>query len=140
MHRQRGVLLLVDGELGRAERMAKRLAHLDMDIEVADNGAVALLKAHELHPEVVVAATNLPVLDGIRMLDALRSQAATRDIQVILITDGNKEEELVRGWTAGADLCIPRSQGEADILATLHRALPNAPRWDHQPHDLRMVS
>lgn len=140
MHRQRGVLLLVDGELGRAERMAKRLAHLDMDVEIADNGAVALLKAHELRPDVVVAATHLPVLDGVRMLDALRSQAATRDIQVILITDGNKEEELVRGWNAGADLCIPRSQGEADILATLHRALPSSNRWDHQPHDLRMVS
>lgn len=140
MHRQRGVLLLVDGDLHRAERLAHRLAHLELDIEIADNGAVGLLKAHEIQPDAVVAATDMPVLDGYRMLDALRSQPATRDLPVILITDGNSQEELVKGWTAGADLCIPRSQGEADILATLHRALSCHRGWEHQPQDLRLVS
>jgi PleD family two-component response regulator len=123
MHQRRVILLLVDGEVTRAERLAKRLAHLDCEIHVADNGATALLKAHELLPDVVISTADLPILDGYRMLDALRARAETLDIPVMLITEDSSQESIARGWTAGADLCIPRCQGEADVLATLHRAL-----------------
>jgi PleD family two-component response regulator len=123
MHQRQGLLLLVDGEVKRAERLAKRLDHLDFDVRVADNGATALLMAHETIPDVVISAANLPILDGCRMLDALKSAPETSHIPVLLITEGSSQEEIARGWTAGADLCIPRNQGEADLLATLHRAL-----------------
>ncbi len=124
MHQQ-GILLLVDGEVKRAERLAKRLDHLDFDVRVADNGATALLMAHETIPDVVISAADLPILDGCRMLNALKSAPETSHIPVLLITEGSSQEEIARGWTAGADLCIPRNQGEADLLATLHRALSN---------------
>src|SRR5688500_14024596 len=123
MHQRRGILLLVDGEGTRAERLARRLEHLSFHVQVARNGAEALLKAHETLPSVVVSAAEMPVLDGYRMLDALRSQQRTAGIPVILVTEGMNQEELLKGWSAGADLCIPRNQGEADLLATLHRAL-----------------
>ena len=123
MHQRQGLLLLVDGEVKRAERLAKRLEHLEFDIQVADNGATALLKAHETRPDVIISAAELPILDGCRMLEALKCAPETYGIPVLLITDGSSQEEIARGWTAGADLCVPRDQGEADLLATLHRAL-----------------
>lgn len=125
MHQQRGLLMLVDGEVTRAERLAKRLGHMDFDILVVDNGATALLKAHEARPDVIITTADLPILDGCRMLDALKSKPDTHSIPVLLITEGSSQEEIAHGWTAGADLCIPRNQGEADLLATLHRALCN---------------
>lgn len=123
MHQQHGLLLLVDGDRNRAERMARRLSGLGFQVAIATNGAEGLLMAHERRPDVVVTAAEMPILDGYRMLDALRSQPQTCDLPVILITDGSSHEELARGWTSGADLCVPRNQGEADVLATLHRAL-----------------
>lgn len=117
--------MLVDGEVSRAERLAKRLDHLGFDIELVENGATALLKAHETRPDVIISASDLPILDGYRMLEALRSKQETCSLPVLLITDGSSQEEIARGWMAGADLCIPRNQGEADVLATLHRALSN---------------
>lgn len=117
--------MLVDGEAARAERLAKRLDHLDFDVLLAHDGATALLKAHEIRPDVVISAADLPILDGCRMLNALKSKPETHHIPVLLITEGSSQEEIARGWTAGADLCIPRNQGEADLLATLHRALSN---------------
>ena len=131
MHQRRGVLLLVDGEVARAERLAKRLAHLDYDIHVADNGAAGLLKAHELRPDVVISTVDMPILDGYRMLAGLRSKPETHDIPVMLITEDSSQESIARGWTAGADLCIPRSQGEVDVLATLHRALQSLCVGEH---------
>jgi len=139
MHQHRGLLLLVDGEVTRAERLAKRLAHLEFDIHVVDDGATALLKVHALHPDVVVSATDLPILDGYRMLEALRSRPETRDVPVLLITEDSSGENVTRGWTAGADLCIPRTQGEADVLATLHRALTGV-RAGAQSRNATLVS
>lgn len=123
MHQQRKQVLLVDGDVMRAERLAKRLSHLDFDVQILPNGAEALLTAHEARPDVVVAAADTPVLNGYLMLEAMRSEPRTSSVPVILITPGSGHEELARGWKAGADLCVPRNQGEADVLATLNRAL-----------------
>ena len=117
------VLLLVDNEVARAERLAKRLAYLDYDVRVSHNGAAGLLRVYELRPQVVIVAADMPILDGFLMLQALRAKVPTKDLPVILLTEGNSQEELVKGWQAGADLCVPLNQGEADVLATLHRAL-----------------
>lgn len=116
-------LLLVDADRGRAERLARRLAGLSLEIELAENGAEALLRVHARRPDVIVTTAELPVLNGFLMLEGLRSQPATADVPVILLTEGYGHEELARGWKAGADLCIPRQHGDADVLATLHRAL-----------------
>lgn len=140
MHQQRQLMLLVDGEVSRAERLAHRLASLNFDIQIADNGATALLQAHQLRPDVVVAASEMPILDGCLMLEALRKKPRTADIPVILLTDGNSHEDLVRGWTAGADMCIPWGHGEADVLATLHRALASLRAREPWRRDLALAS
>ena len=139
MGNRRG-LLLVDGDITRAERLAHRLSSLDFEIRTADNGATALLMAHERRPEVVVTSAETPILDGYRMLDALRSQPQTCDIPVILITEGNSQGELARAWGSGADLCIPRIQGEADVLATLHRALIGIAQWERPAAERALVA
>ena len=140
MHQRTGKLLLVDGEVGRAQRLAKRLAHLDVDVHVSDNGADGLLKAHEIQPDMVVSATEMPILDGYRMLEALKSKPQTCNIPVVLITDECNHEELSRGWTAGADLCIPRNQGEADVLATLRRVISSVSTRGFHLSELALAS
>jgi len=140
MHQRRRLLLLVDNEMMRAERLARRLAHLSYDVQLADNGASGLLKAHELHPDVVIAAADLPILDGYRFLDALRSKPQTHEIPVLILTDTNCQEEIAHAWQAGADLCIPLNQGEADVVATLHRALTSIHHGSDCAHAVAMVS
>lgn len=140
MQQEPGTLLLVDGDLRRAERLAGRLSGLGFEPEYVENGAAALLKAHDTRPDVVVLAAEMPVLDGFRTLDALRSTPQTCDIPVILITEGNSPQELSRGWNAGADLCIPRNHGEADVLATLYRALSNMRANEAPQRELALAS
>ena len=140
MHQQREVLLLVDGDVSRAERLAARLGDLHFNVQTAHDGATALLKAHELRPQVVVATTEMPVLDGFRMLDALRHTPQTEDITVILLMDDCSHEHMARGWRAGADLCIPRHTSETDVVAMLHRALRGVPAREPRANGLALVS
>ena len=140
MHQRRKLLLLVDHEVSRAERLARRLAHMDYDVQLADNGATGLLKAHETHPDVVITTGEMPILDGYQMLEALRSKQPTSGIPVLILTDGNRQEEVARAWQVGADLCIPLNQGEADVLATLHRALSSMRHASEANSTMALVS
>jgi DNA-binding response OmpR family regulator len=134
MQHEAGLLLLVDGNVHRAERLRGSLVALGFEVRLADNGAVGLLKAHERRPDAALVAAELPILDGYRMLDALRSQPQTCDIPVILLTEGNSNRELVRGWSAGADLCVPCNSGEAEVLVTLRRALMGLRQTERAQH------
>ncbi len=140
MAHRRGRLLIVDGDVQRAQRLAQRLPQREFDIHVSDNGASALLLAHELLPDVVVAAGELPILDGHLVLEALRAKPHTRDITVILLTEGSSQEELARCWKSGADLCIPRCHGESDVLATLNRALSSVLLRDEAAREYSLTS
>lgn len=140
MQQPRGTVLLVDGDVPRAERLSSRLTSLGFEVRLADNGAMGLLKVHERRPDAVLIAAELPILDGYRMLDALRSQAQTCDIPAILLTEGNSNRELAQGWSAGADLCIPRSHGEAEVVSTLQRALMGLRHWEPVPQAVALVS
>src|SRR4051812_11045732 len=91
-------LLLVDGDVKRAHRLGQRLPHPEFEVHVADNGASALLLAHELRPDVVITANELPIMDGHLLLAALRSKPETRDATVIVLTEGSSHEELARCW------------------------------------------
>ena len=123
MQEPQGKVLLVDGDLARGERLSGRLTDLGFEVRFADNGATGLLQLHAHCPDVVVIAAELPILDGCRMLRALRSQPQTCDIPAILLTEGSSHRELTQGWSAGADLCISRSYEEAELFSMLQRAL-----------------
>jgi PleD family two-component response regulator len=140
MHRQQRTALLVDGDHSRAERLAHRLAPLHFQVQFASDGATALLKAHSCRPDVVITAAELPVMDGYLLLEALQSKAETCRIPVILITEGSGQDELARGWKAGADMCVPRSNGEADVVATLHRALTSLVGHEHGQRAIALAS
>ena len=88
----------------------------------------------------VTTTAEMPILDGYQMLQALRSKQQTHEIPVLILTDGNRQEEIARAWEAGADLCVPLNQGEADVLATLHRALMSIHPGSDRAHGLALAS
>ncbi len=115
--------MLVDSDSARAERIARRLASLGLRVQLADNGALGLLRAHELLPSAIIAAADLPILDGLGMLEALRKRPTRQPIQFVLVCENASHEELARAWRAGVDLCASHANGDDELIATLQRAL-----------------
>ena len=60
------------------ERVAK--------VATARDGREALRLVHELNPDIVVTDFAMPGMDGLQLLAALRSDPATRDIPVVLLS------------------------------------------------------
>jgi two-component system, NarL family, response regulator LiaR len=76
---------------------------LDPELEVigeARDGAEALLRAHELHPDVVLIDLLMPVMDGIAAIGAIRRELP--DIEVIALTSVLDDSSVVSAVRAGA--------------------------------------
>jgi len=76
---------------------------LDPELEVigeARDGAEALLRAHELHPDVVLIDLLMPVMDGIVAIGAIRRELP--DIEVIALTSVLDDSSVVGAVRAGA--------------------------------------
>jgi two-component system, NarL family, response regulator LiaR len=76
---------------------------LDSELEVigeARDGAEALLRAHELHPDVVLIDLLMPVMDGIAAIGAIRRELP--DIEVIALTSVLDDSSVIGAVRAGA--------------------------------------
>lgn len=73
-------------------------------------------------PQLCMLDIMLPQEDGLQILHKLRSDPATRDIPVMMLTAKGSEYDKVIGLDAGADDYVPKPFGMMELLARV-RAL-----------------
>ena len=71
-------------------------------LEAAD-GAAGLEVAKRERPHAIVTDYNMPVMDGMTMVKALRADPSTCDIAVLMLTSENNVESETRALSSGAD-------------------------------------
>src|SRR5438309_6238219 len=91
-------------------------------IAVAD-GLSALEAAHEEPPDLVLTDIMMPGLDGFGLLRALRADARTRTLPVILLSARAGEESAVEGLEAGADDYLAKPFSAQELLARVRTHL-----------------
>ena len=73
------------------------------EVDSAETGHTALLKAKSVVPDLVVLDVGLPDMSGWDVLQALRSGHATGDVVVLMLTGDGREETERRADELGAD-------------------------------------
>jgi DNA-binding response OmpR family regulator len=126
MHNPARKVLLVDDDRVYRERLEDVLRQRGFETCSAADGASGLLAAHAQQPDLIVVDAELPVMTGYQMVEVLRSNPHTEKMWVILLTR-DQEDAIARGWMNGADICLSRGAGMADLLLMIERALPPGP-------------
>ncbi len=89
-------VLTVDDSKTLRMIVARNLRPFGVEILEAENGSVGLAKAQSDQPDLILLDYNMPVLDGYQTLEALKKDAATRGIPVIMLTTETVKETVVR--------------------------------------------
>jgi two-component system chemotaxis response regulator CheY len=72
------------------------------NVDEAEDGAVALSKLRNSHFDFVVADWNMPNMDGLTMLQTIRSDDALKHLPVLMVTAEAKKENIIAAAQAGA--------------------------------------
>jgi len=67
----------------------------------ASNGKESITLVESTHPDIVLMDVNMPIMDGIQALEAIRD--VRKDQKVIMLTISQSDEDLVRAIAAGAN-------------------------------------
>ena len=98
------------------------------EVVTAENGLIGQQAAKRELPQIIVTDCNMPVMDGVTMIKALRADARTQDISILMLTSGNSIEDETRGLTAGADDYLIKPVEPRRLVARIKTALARSKR------------
>lgn len=108
-------VLVVDDDRALGGFLQKCLAREGHQVEWVGDGEAALVTAESLNPDLIVLDLSLPRLDGLEVLEELRSKAF--DCSVLVLTGRNQRDERVHCLNLGADDCLLKPFSFSELMA-----------------------
>ena len=81
----------------------KMLSRFNFKMRTAANGQQALDAVAASKPDLILLDLMMPGIDGFEVIRRLRADPATADIQIVILSALNSNEDIVKGFNAGAN-------------------------------------
>ncbi|MCH5720292.1 response regulator [Niabella hibiscisoli] len=98
------------------------------NVSTAINGLEGYAIAQELQPDLIVSDVMMPEMNGIEMLDRLKSNIHTSHIPVVLLTAKSSVESQIEGLKYGADFYITKPFNSDLLFASINSLLKQRAR------------
>jgi DNA-binding response OmpR family regulator len=116
-------ILVVDDEPETVELVEFNLRQAGFDTASAADGAVALKKAREQLPALIVLDLMLPEMDGTEVCKILRRDPATAPVPIIMLTAKAAELDRVLGLELGADDYVTKPFSPRELVLRIKKLL-----------------
>jgi two-component system chemotaxis sensor kinase CheA len=117
-------LLLVDDSMTTRTLERNILESAGYDVMAAADGRAALELLERHGADLVVSDVEMPHLDGLGLLTAIRASSRFRDLPVILLTSLEAGDHRQKGLDAGADAYLVKSAfDQSRLLETIRQLL-----------------
>jgi DNA-binding response OmpR family regulator len=123
----RKVVLFVDDDPHLRRMTQTALTHGGFKVLLAGHGQQALHVVMSEAVDIVVMDIDMPEMDGIETLRALKANAVTAPIPVIMVTAADRANDVLRSIKAGADLHIIKPFDPNHLIDLLRRHLSYPP-------------
>ena len=118
--------LVVDDEASLGDLLRMAFRYEGWDVQVAANGQDALALARTFSPDVIVLDVMMPGLDGLQVLQRLRSGGS--EAPVLFLTAKDAVDDRVAGLTAGGDDYVTKPFSLDEVIARLRGLLRRSAR------------
>src|SRR5436190_15975642 len=97
------LILAVNDNFDSLNLLSAKLSDDSLSILTAENGEIALEMIRETKPDLIISDVVMPGMNGIELCRCLKTDPATRDIPILLLTALRYDEAaIVEGLKAGA--------------------------------------
>ena len=119
---EKRALVIDDSQLFRLV-LRTALERFSFTVEQANDGAEALGSLHRGGvPDVIVVDWNMPDLDGIELVNKVRSNPILSNVRIIMVTSETKKDKIELALSQGVDFYLTKPVQDTDLFDAL-RAL-----------------
>lgn len=116
-------IALVEDEADIAEVLAYNLGKEGFEVEVHERGDTALEAIRRRPPDLILLDLMLPGLDGLEVTRALKREAGTATIPLVMLTARSEEVDRIVGLELGADDYIPKPFSPREVVLRVKAVL-----------------
>ncbi len=128
MSRQPPDVLVVEDDRDIAELIAHYLERSGFTTQIVGSGTDALAEVRQQVPSVMILDRMLPGLDGLDVCRAMRADAATASVPIIMLTARAEESDRIAGLELGADDYVTKPFSPKELVARVQALLRRAAR------------
>ena len=121
-------ILVVEDEADILELLRYNLAREGYRVETATSGEEGLNAARGRPPALLLLDLMLPGMDGLEVCRALKKDAATKRIPIVIVTAKGEEADVVTGLELGADDYVTKPFSPRVLLARVSKVLSREAR------------
>ncbi|MDG3005930.1 response regulator [Paludisphaera mucosa] len=117
-------VLVVEDSPTQAAEIRFLLEDAGVDVDLAGDGYAALASLQEGLPDLVVTDLQMPRMDGLALVEAVRGRYPI--VPVVLITAHGSEEVAARALRCGAASYVPKRDLARDLARVVHQVVSMA--------------
>ncbi len=95
--------LVIDDSKATRAVIGRLLGKLGYEVTEAGNGREGLERLSERKPRVVLVDWNMPEMNGLDFIRAVRADSRYRDLAIMMVTTESEASQVVRALAAGAN-------------------------------------
>ena len=116
-------ILIVDDEPNIVRSLSFALNKDGYDVSIAEDGDQAMAMIRSSKPDILILDVMMPKKDGYDVCQEVKSDAALRDIHVMMLTAKGQQGDLEQGLLQGADEYITKPFSPMKIAARVKKLL-----------------
>ncbi|MDD4545589.1 MAG: response regulator, partial [Bacteroidales bacterium] len=116
-------ILIVDDDEDILELLSFNLKNNGFVVESANNGSLAIQKAREFSPDLILLDIMMPEMDGVEACGEIRKIDKLKSTIIIFLTARGEDYSQLAGYRAGADDYITKPIKPKLLIAKLNAIL-----------------
>ena len=116
-------ILVIDDEADVLDMLVINLRAAGFTVVTAEDGASGLVKARTQPPSLIILDLMLPKMSGLEICKVLKSETATRNIPIIMLTAKAEDVDKIVGLELGADDYVTKPFSPRELMLRVNRSL-----------------
>lgn len=119
-------VLVVDDSVSMRQMVSFTLTNAGYEVVEAGDGKEAVEKLNGgATPNLVITDLNMPNMDGITLIKAVRGMVAHKFTPILMLTTESSDDKKKEGQSAGATGWVVKPFNPEQMLATIKKVMPN---------------
>ncbi|HOX00229.1 MAG TPA: response regulator, partial [Deltaproteobacteria bacterium] len=119
-------ILIVDDSAVVRSVLSTELLKTGVEVVQAENGRQAMDLALCTEFDLIITDVEMPVMDGIELTRKLKLNPRTQQIPIVILSSLDREDDIKRGYRAGATTYISKGQAKNSLIETIENVLQKA--------------